>query len=525
MEWNRLKTGKFPWWLAGAVLYGISWPMPWNANLSFLAWFALVFLFFSLEKSRGFWRFMGTAWAFTLVAYTICSGWFLDIPTNKVLIGIGALTESFSLPLPFIPFYFIQKKAGFRQSVFILPFLFVLGEWAYCSLEHNLSFLLVAHSQTANLWLIQYADLFGFLSVTFWVILFNSLLYSAIVRSGYNPFSATFIKRAVPAAALMVSVPLAYAVFRHHRLQERPADRMRITMINTRFAPNPKTAALAAKNLDRTVELTDSVDFYSRKAGLDRDLIVWHEGAIPMGNDPAIRRFIQDAVDDWRTPLLSGIEFQEKFENTRYGQPVNRVVLFTPGPLSSDSMQFYDKIGLAPGWESIPYLSLFHKAGIRFRNEHQFHKKGDRIRLFDIPGRTRHFTIGAPVCFEQNISGIWNRMTRLGAEGFVQVSFESWFGKTYFQKQVAYITRLRAIETRRGVARCSNGGLTFFADPFGRIYSRAHGSESAATDDLVLSKTMSFYTLHPGLFPLICGIVSIAAFVLALVRPRRLPRL
>ena len=509
-----MKLDKFPWWLISAVLYGISWPMPWNANLSFLAWFSLVFLFISLEKAKGFWKFFGIAWGFTFIAYTICSGWFLDIPTNKFLIVIGAMSESMSFPLPFIPYYFIKKQAGFKKSILILPFLFVIGEWVYCSLEHNLSYLLVAHSQTANLWLIQYVDTFGFLAITFWVVLFNVLLYSAFVGSKYRLFSFSFLKRAATSILAMISVPLAYAAVQNHRIHKRSMDRMRITMINTRFAPNPKTNEQAVKNLDRTVELTDSVYYYSKKHGIFRDLYVWHEGAIPLANTRPIRRFVQSAVNDWQTPLLSGIEYYEKFDGTQYNQPVNRVVLFTPNPDSTDRMQYYDKINLAPGWESIPYLSLFHKSGIRFGNEYKFHRKGDRIRLFDIPGQKRHFTVGTPICFEQNAPWLWNRMVRLGAEAFIQVSFESWFGKTYFQKQVAYITRLRAIETRHAVARCSNGGLTFFVDPFGRIYSPARGPESSTTDSIALSKTVSFYTRHQNCFPLFCLMVSIGYLIL-----------
>jgi hypothetical protein len=162
---------------------------------------------------------------------------------------------------------------------------------------------------------------------------------------------------------------------------------------------------------------------------------------------------------------MSGLEFYEKFKGTDYNQPVNRVVLFVPNPDSTERIQYYDKINLAPGWEGIPYLSWFHKAGIRFGNEYKFHKKGDRIRLFDIPGQRRHFTVGAPICFEQNAPWLWNRMVKLGAEGFIQVSFESWFGNL-FQKQVAYITRLRRSDPARG-GPVPNGGLTFFVDIFG----------------------------------------------------------
>jgi apolipoprotein N-acyltransferase len=513
-ERPHVKIDKFPWWLVSAVLYGLSWPMPWNVNLSFLAWFALVFLFVSLEKTRGIWPFLGITWGFTFIAYTICSGWFLEIPTNRFLIAVGTVTESFCFPLPFIPFYFIKRRVGFQKSIFILPFLFVIGEWIYCSLEHNLSFLLVAHSQTANLWLIQYADVFGFLSITFWVVLFNVLMYSTLARSGFRLFSSSFLRRAVPSIAVLISLPLIYAAVRNDRIRRLSTDRMKVTMINTRFAPNLKTDEQLVKKLDRIVELTDSVDYCSRQRGERSDVIVWHEGAIPNGNKRDILDFVQTAVNDWGTPLLSGVEHFERFGGTGFGQPVNRVVLFTPHPGSSDSVQFYDKVNLAPGWESIPYLSLFHLAGIRFGNEYKFHKKGDRIRLFDIPGQTRRFTIGTPIYFEQNAPSVWNRMVRLGAEGFIQVSFESWFGKTYFQKQVAYITRLRAIETRHAVARCSNGGLTFFVDPFGRIHSPAPGPESSTTDSIALSEATTYYTRHQNHFPLFCLMLSIGYPVL-----------
>jgi apolipoprotein N-acyltransferase len=514
-----LKIDRFPWWLLGAVLYGISWPMPWNVNLSFLAWFALVFLFISLEKAKGFWRFFGIAWSFTFISYTICSGWFLNIPTNKILIIIGAVTESFSFPLPFIPYYFIKKRAGFNKSIFILPFLFAVGEWVYCSLEHNLSYLLVAHSQTANLWLIQCADTFGYLFITFWVVLFNVILYSALIRSEYRPLSPAFLKRAVPFALVMVSLPLCYALVRNRQIKREKSDSISITMIHTCFAPRPDSVQVI-KNLDRTVELTDSTDYYATKKGIKSDLYVWHEGAIPSGNNRHIRSFVAKAVQDWQVPLLSGMQYLVRFGDTGFWQPVNRVVLFPVRPDSADPLPFYDKIHLAPGWESIPYLSLFHKLGIRFVKEYKYHKMGERLRLFEVPVRDRKVLIGTPICFEQNAPALWNRMILLGADCFVQVSFESWFGKTYFQKQVAYITRLRAIETRHGVARCSNGGLTFFTDAFGRITSQATGPESTVSDSVTLSKTVTFYTRHQNLFPLMCLVVSTVCFIFVICRRR-----
>ncbi len=507
---------KFPFWLVGAILYGISWPMPWNANLSFLAWFAFVFLFISLSRTVTLWRFWGITWIFSFIAHTICSGWFLDIPTNKVMLIIGSFNESLVLPFIFLPYYFIKRVGGFNRAIFVLPFLFVTGEWIYCSLEHNLGYLRVVHSQTANPWLIQYADLFGSFSVTFWVILFNVLIYYALEKSRHRLLSGSFIKRIAVIILVMVSLPLVYARYRDRQIKQEKPDSIAVTMIHTRFAPNPQSDQQELLNLDRTVELTDSVDYYSRNKPVRPDLYVWHEGAIPSGNTKGIQRSVQNAVDDWQVPLLSGMEYFEKFADTGDWQRINRVVLFAPNPDSAQPVQVYDKINLAPGWESIPYLSLFHTLGIRFPREHKFHKKGTEMRLLEVPAGYRTVRIGTPICFEQNAPSIWNRMVLLGADCFIQVSYESWFGNTYFQKQVAYITRLRAIETRHSVARCSNGGLTFFVDPFGRIYSQAPNRESVTADSLALSKTVTFYTRHQNLFTWMCLIVSAGYFIIVL---------
>jgi len=511
-------------WLAGVILYGISWPMPWAINLSFLSWFALVFLFVTLEKARNFWRYLGIVWVFSFLTHTICSGWFLDIPTNKMLIVVGAINESLNFPLPFIIFYFIKKRlGGFSKAIFILPFLFVVTEWLYSTLPHNLGYLMVVHSQTENLWLLQYADLFGFLSVTFWVILFNVLLYYALVKAEYRLFSVSFVKRAVPFVLIMLALPLTYAIYRDRQIKQQKPETLDIAMINTRFPPNRKNAELLLQNLDRTIELTDSLDYFSKKKQQRHDLFVWHEGAVPDGNNRQIMDYIQNAVHDWQTPLLTGVKYFVEFDSSGNRQPLNRVVLLLPNPAPAESLQYYDKINLAPGWESIPYLSLFHKLGIHFSGEYKYHKRGDKLKLFELPLGDRVIHFGAPICFEQNVPAIWNHMVKLGADCFVLISFESWFGNTYFQKQVAYITRLRAIETRHSIARCSNGGMTFFVDAFGRIYAPAPRSESVSAGSLALSDTVTFYTRHQYLFPLLCLVVSLVTVLYAWRRgrPRR----
>ncbi|PYO86936.1 MAG: apolipoprotein N-acyltransferase, partial [Gemmatimonadetes bacterium] len=67
-----------------------------------------------------------------------------------------------------------------------------------------------------------------------------------------------------------------------------------------------------------------------------------------------------------------------------------------------------------------------------------------------------------------------------GADFFINVTNDAWFGNTSAPAQHASHLVLRTIETRMGVARAANSGITEFVDPLGRAYAATKLNEAAS---------------------------------------------
>jgi len=500
----------FPKWLLAAILYGISWCMFFGLNLSFFAWFAFVPLFLELEKRDTFWAFYSRALFFSVVAYVIICHGFLFTPRDQLLILIATIDELVMASISFALLYPFKKIFGFRKALIIFPFLISLWEWTYQKFEHTFGYLMLSHSQCQNTWLIQYIDIFGVWSIACWVMLFNVLIYFQYKRFENNFRSPVFRKNVAIIFIAMLIPPLCYYTFRYSQINKDPAEFINVTLVNTNFSVFDNTLERASKKIERLVFITDSIDYELKQRGLKSDLYVWHEGAIDYGNQIIFTGFVDTAVNDWDTPLLTGMGIIPQNATKDDRRFVNRAVLITPGSTLKSDLQYYDKIRLSPGHEMIPYHKLLVKIPffpVSLTNPN-FLKSGSAVKLINLKIRNgKTVKIGTPICQEQNYPEIWNGMALKGAEFFVQLSFESWWPIKYFQEQMAGITRLRCIETRRSTARCSNGGLTCFINAFGEIYATSDKTDGTITADIDLHTENTLFLQYQSLFPILSIVV------------------
>ena len=78
----------------------------------------------------------------------------------------------------------------------------------------------------------------------------------------------------------------------------------------------------------------------------------------------------------------------------------------------------------------------------------------------------------------------------------VNLTNDAWYGRTSAAYQHPAHLVMRAIETRMGIARAANDGISEFVDPLGREHLKTpKGAAAAEAGDLYTTRTRTLYVM------------------------------
>jgi len=167
----------------------------------------------------------------------------------------------------------------------------------------------------------------------------------------------------------------------------------------------------------------------------------------------------------------------------------------------------YDKIHLVPFGEYVPYKGLISFAGTLTQGVSSFSRGGLR-KVFTSNGHS----FGVFICYESVFADEVRHFAKNGAEVFVNISDDGWYGDTSAPWQHLNMARMRAIENDRWILRATNTGVTAAVDPYGRVTQSAprHVLTSLAVRYGYRSGT-TFYSRFGDVFAIACVIIAIGS--------------
>jgi apolipoprotein N-acyltransferase len=216
--------------------------------------------------------------------------------------------------------------------------------------------------------------------------------------------------------------------------------------------------------------ILDSLERMTLDAAARRpQLILWPEAVTPLAirGDDYVRRWTEDLVARARVPVLLGsIAVEPSLAGAGEADWYNGAFLVDPQEGLRE--QYYAKRHLVPFGEYVPLRPLLGWIGKFVEIGGDFRAGRDASPLF-VPMAERTLAVAPLICYEDIFPALTRASVRDGADVLVVLTNNAWFGEGGAAYQHAAHSVLRAVETRRPVLRCGNGGWSGWIDEFGSI--------------------------------------------------------
>ncbi len=264
------------------------------------------------------------------------------------------------------------------------------------------------------------------------------------------------------------------------------------------------SARRGTEHLARMLELSTNYAGDEKPA-----LLIWPEYPVAAFyfDDPGSRAFMERVAREADAHFIfNTIGFQQ---GDRY-KPQNSSAVLAPG---GKLLARYSKIHLVPFGEFVPWP--FHYFVEKITLQAGAFQPGTEVVVAPIDGHGA----GTFICYESVFAAAIRKFTAAGAEVLVNISNDSWYGRSAARGQHLLIARMRAIENGRWILRATNDGVTAAIDPAGRLTQRLPSYEQG-----VLTVGFDYVTERTGYvrwgewFWLLAVAVSAAATAPAAVR-------
>ena len=133
--------------------------------------------------------------------------------------------------------------------------------------------------------------------------------------------------------------------------------------------------------------------------------------------------------------------------------------------------------------------------------------------------RPDRVSVGCAVCYESVYGEYCTGYVRKGAKVLTVITNDAWWGDTPGYKQHFSYSCLRAIETRRDIARCGNTGISAFIDQKGDVLQRGPWWTPAVLSGVVnLNSRETFFVRYGDIIGRICTFAFLLLLLALLVR-------
>lgn len=492
--------------LTAAILSVILLSPGWLGATGLTLPFALVPLLWissSYDASRRSWRRMFGWAALTFALWNVATVWWL---WNATPVGpvAATLASTFFNMIAFMLFHTVSKKGPKALAYTLLVAGWIATEYWYTVGEFSWPWLILGNGFSHEAWLVQWYEYTGVFGGSLWVLLCNILFFKAI-RARRN--AARWA-----AAAGMLLVPAAVSLGIWWSWQQPAEGTAEVSVVQPNVDCYDKFHGDVQRQERNIADLLAEVP-----AGAQ--FILLPETAVP-GD------YLEPGLSDFYSAGEPGAFWQELTDSLRSRHP--EALLITgagtirryPAGAQTETARperfgngYFDRFNTAVGLDSAGRTQLHHKGRLVIGVENTPTWVFDVLKFLVIDlggtvgqiGKGLHGTAfehngvkaGPAICYEGLYGDFYGGFVRRGAQFMAIISNDGWWGDTPGYKHLFSISRLRAVEHRRAIARSANTGKSGFISARGDVGETLGWEQRGViTAEVPLNSELTFYTRY-----------------------------
>ena len=429
-----------------------------------------------------------------------------------------------------------------------LPYIFLMVTWIawerfYFDAEISWPWLVLGNSFARTTWAIQWYEFTGSLGGSLWIWVSNLSLFGLMTSMSSGRWGEWNIKARIAAItgilALFIIPPVvSSSIGKQYQDSMNDSGRqLEVLIIQPNIDPYNKFQAMtqeqqnailidhAEKSLEqRKNDSTASPLLILAPETFTRDIIPGE-----YQRSRTWRRFTGFLKDYPNVNILFGASSYDYIESTEAPSSTARKLgdnlwveshnsaLITDGTLRTE---IFHKSKLVVGVEHTPYPAIFCKiddllGGVMGRCVGQ-----EEVSLLNVESLSgNRIPVGCAVCYESVYGEYYTDYIRKGAEAMTIITNDAWWGDTPGYRQHLSYASLRAIETRRAIARCANTGISAIISPSGEIIQPTPWWEpTVIKSQIPLRNDLTFYVIHGDIVGRICTFLFWMLLLAFLVR-------
>lgn len=503
------KNGATGWRYAGlsslsGLLLGFGFPGIVPAPLlMFVGFVPLLLLESEINNSEGNGKgrrvFLHSYNAFLL--WNILSTWW--VANTALAAGIVAMAlNSLFMALVFTAFHHTRRRmpriAGAAFMVFWMAF-----EYLHLNWEITWPWLTLGNAFAQFPALVQWYEFTGVFGGSLWILAGNWLIFNAWKQRG----DRAVFRSSVVKIALWLFVPLAVSLWQYFSYQEQGDKTVQVALVQPNYEPHYEKFDIPEDvQMQRFLELSASI------TDSNTDYLVWPETSFGYVETRSMERYpavVQLRGFMAKFPELNVIAGIDAYHIFLPGEPHSKAVrssssgggtmffevLNAAAQFSNDSeeVQLYRKSKLVPGPEILPYRRFFGVfEPIIKQVQGTVEGVGTQKERMAMSSSTARM---APViCYESIFGEFFTGYIHKGAQAAVIMTNDGWWDNSPGHRQHLWLGTLRAVETRRSIARAANTGISAFINQRGDILQPTRYNEATAIKGTVrLNDRVTFY--------------------------------